>query len=104
MINTERDNEFEMVEGTHYIVKDGYVEIRLRDLSVKYSSWCRSRGLKPFYMDYESLVKALANCDATTDKFCGASPLKTSGATPVFRLTESRLAANQVEPVRSRSR
>lgn len=104
MINTERDNEFEMVEGTHYIVKDGYVEIRLRDLLVKYSSWCRSRGLKPFYMDYESLVKALANCDATTDKFCANSPLKTSGATPVFRLAESRMFANGVEPVRSKSR
>lgn len=104
MVNTERDNEFEMIEGTHYIVKDGYFEFRLRDLSVKYSAWCRSRGLKPWFLDYESLVKALANCDATLDKFCANSPLKTSGATPVFRLAESRMLVHGVEPVRSKSR
>lgn len=104
MVNTELDTECEMREGTHYLVQDGHVELRLRDLSVKYSAWCRSKGIRPWYQDFESMVKALANCDALTDKFCGNSPLKTSGATPVFRLDEGRLIANGVEPLRRKAR
>lgn len=104
MINTEVETDYEMREGMHYLVRDGFVEVKLRDLSVKYSAWCKAKGIKPWYLDYESMVKALANCDALLDKYCGASPLKTSGATPVFRLDEGRLVSNGVEPLRSKAR
>lgn len=104
LINTEQGNDFEMVEGMHYIATPKYVEIRLRDLYTKYSAWTKSRGLKPWYLDYESLVRALMNADALLDKHCGNSPLKTSAVTAVFRFSVERLTANGVEPFKSRAR
>lgn len=86
--------------GKDYIVKDGYLEMRMRESFVKYFAWCRRTGIEPYYMSSEAFIVAMGKFPPTMDKVCAGSPLKVTGQSRVFRFSLERLAAEGVEAFR----
>lgn len=95
--NEPSDSPFAMREGYEYIVKDGYMEMLMRETFVKYYSWARNKGFPPYYASPESFMKAMAVFPPTIDKICVNSPLRTSGVSRIFRFSLEKLLAEGVE-------
>lgn len=93
----EPESEFALREGTEYIVKDGYVEVRMRESFIKYFSWCKRKGFTPLYSNPEAFLKAMKKFPALMDSECANSPLKTSGQTRIFRFSLQKLTEEGVE-------
>jgi len=100
-----RTEDFEsdcyMQEGRDYLVRDGYMEVRMREMFVKYYTWCRRTGVQPYYSSSEAFIVAMGKFPPTMDKVCADSPLKTTGQSRVFRFNLERLMAEGVEAFRT---
>ena len=97
----DSDSEFYMQEGKDYIVRDGYIELRMREMFVKYFTWCRRTGMEPYYSSSEAFIVAMGKFPPTMDKVCTDSPLKATGQSRVFRFNLERLMAEGVEAFRT---
>lgn len=102
---TEDDgSEFEVREGREYIVRDGYIEILMRESFVRYFAWCKRKGFNPYYTSAEAFMSAMGKSPATMDKLCLSSPLRTSGQARVFRFSLEKLAVEGVEMFKTKSK
>lgn len=100
--NEPSDSPFAMREGYEYIVKDGYMEMLMREAFVKYYSWARNKGFQPYYASPEAFMKAMAVFPPTIDKICTNSALRTSGVARIFRFSLEKLLAEGVEAFRTK--
>jgi len=91
------DPEMTIREGYDYIVKDGYMEVLMRECFVKYYGWARRKGFTPYYASPEAFVKAMGTFPPILDKACVDSPLRTNGQSRIFRFSLERLMAEGVE-------
>lgn len=98
----DAEGEFAIREGTEYIVRDGYVELLMRECFVKYFAWCKRKGFTPYYSSAESFMSAMGKFPPLMDKLCLNSPLKASGQTRVFRFKLEKLATEGVEMFKSK--
>lgn len=105
MISRTEDSEspFALREGKEYIVKDGYMEMLMRESFVKYFSWARSKGFQPYYASAEAFMKAMGVFPPTMDKVCANSPLRTSGVARIFRFSLEKLMLEGVEAFKTKS-
>lgn len=99
----EPDSPNALREAREYIVRDGYVEILMRETFVKYFSWCKSKGINPYFTSAEAFMSGLAKMPAVMDKACLASPLKRSGQAKVFRFNLEKLQSEGVEEFRTKA-
>lgn len=97
------DSEFALREGVEYIVKDGYVEVLMRESFVKYFSWCKRKGFTPLFANTDAFIKAMRKFPPTMDGICANSPLKVNGQTRIFRFSLSKLVAEGVEMFKTKS-
>ena len=105
MSRTEPDDgEFALREGKEYVVKDGYIEVLMRETFVKYFAWCKRKGFTPYYNTAEAFVNSMGKFPPVMDKMCRDSPLKTSGQSRVFRFDLEKLMAEGVEMFKTKSR
>jgi len=91
------DSTVALREAYEYVVKDGYIEILMREAFVKYFTWCKRTGMPPYYATAEACMSAMGKMPAIMDVNCFGSPLKTSGQTRVFRFSLSKLTTEGVE-------
>jgi hypothetical protein len=98
----EPESEFSLREGHEYLVKDGYIELLMRESFVKYFSWCKRKGFTPYYANADAFMSAMGKFPPTLDMKCINSPLKTSGQARVFRFSLEKLSAEGVEAFRTR--
>lgn len=97
------DSEFSIREGTEFIVGEGYVEILLREAFIKYFAWCKRKGFNPLYTSVEAFVSAMGKSPAVVDRTCFDSRLRTSQQSKIFRFSLEKLAAEGIEPFKSKS-
>jgi hypothetical protein len=97
------DGEFAMREGDEYLVRDGYVELRMREVFVKYYAWCKRKGFTPYYSNADSFMSAMGKSPALMDKLCLSSPLRVSGQTRVFRFSLEKLVMEGVEMFKTKA-
>lgn len=97
------DSEFAMREGYEYIIKDGSLDLLMRESFVKYFAWCKRKGFTPHYTTAESFMGALGKFPPVVDKVSQNSPLRASGQSRVFRINLEKLAAEGVEMFKSKS-
>jgi len=88
------DPELILREGYDYIVKDGYMELLMRECFVKYYGWAKRKGFTPYYASPEAFIKAMGTFPPILDKVCADSPLRTSGQSRIFRFGLERLMGN----------
>lgn len=93
----DAESEFAIREGSEYIVRDGHIDILMRETFVKYFAWCKRKGFMPFYTSADAFLGAMNKFPATKDRLCLNSPLKTSGQSRVFRFSLNQLMAEGVE-------
>ena len=91
------DSEFELREGYEYIIGEGYIELLMRESFIKYFAWNKRKGFTPLFASADAFIVAMAKFDATVDKLCLQSPLRTSGQSRVYRFSLEKLAAEGVE-------
>ncbi len=96
------ESDCHMQEGRDYIIKDGYIELRMREMFVKYFTWCRRTGMEPYYTSGEAFIVAMGKFPPTMDKVCAGSPLKATGQSRVFRFSLEKLTAEGVEDFRTK--
>lgn len=103
MISREETGEsiYRLRENEDYVILEGSIEIKMREVFVKYYSWARSKGFSPYYSSAESFIKAMGSFPPTLDKVCANSPLRTSGNARIFRFSLEKLSAEGVEPFKS---
>jgi hypothetical protein len=99
---TDSESELYMQEGRDYIVRDGYMEIRMREMFVKYYTWCKRTGMEPYYSSSEAFIVSMGKFPPTMDKVCTDSPLKATGQSRVFRFNLEKLMAEGVEAFRTK--
>lgn len=106
LITQQEDSESPrgLREGRDYIVKDGYLEMNMNFVFTKYLTWCKDRGVAPFFLAPESFMSSMGKFSPVLDKVCPLSPLKTSEQAKVFRFDTSLLAAEGVEPFKTKGR
>lgn len=97
------ESEFALREGEEYLIKDGYLDIRMKETFVKYFAWCKRKGFTPYYGTAEAFMSAMGKFSPTVDRLCLSSPLKKSGQTRVFRFKLDQLAAEGVEMFKCRA-
>ncbi len=100
----DSESPLHLKEGTHYIVGEGWIEMDMREVFVRYQSWCRQTGNTSFYRSHPIFTVAMAKIGALLDKTCGSSPLKRSVATQVFRFDSQKLLEDGVEPFDTKSK
>lgn len=98
----DADSEFALVEGREYIVKEGVMEVLMRETFVRYFAWCKRKGLQPYYSSAEAFMVAMGKFPATVDRKCDDSPLRTSGQARIFRFNLEKLASEGVEHFKAR--
>lgn len=91
------DGDCAIREGYEYIVKEGYVEVLMRETFVKYFGWCRKKGMTPYYASSEGFIQAMGKFPPTMDRVCEGSPLKATGQSRVFRFNLEKLIAEGVD-------
>jgi hypothetical protein len=96
------DSEFALREGFEYVVREGGIELLMRESFVKYHSWCKRKGFTPLYRSAEVFVSALLRMPATDDSVCADSPLKKTAGQKVFRFNLERLRAEGVDDFKSK--
>lgn len=96
------DSEFCLREGYEYIVKEGYVEVLMRESFVKYYAWCKRKGMVPYYSSAEGFIQAMGKFPPTLDRQCIGSPIKATGQSRVFRFGLEKLMAEGVEDFRTK--
>lgn len=102
---TEDDeSEFGLREGKEYIVRDGYIEILMRESFVKYFAWCKRKGLPPLYHSADAFMSAMGKFPAVQDRICMNSPLKRSGQSRVFRFAIDKMTAEGVEEFKTKAK
>lgn len=97
------ESEFAIREGHEFIVKDGYLELLMREVFVKYFSWCKRKGMEPYYMSSDSFVGSMKKFSAVTDKVCRMSPLRKSGQSVIFRFSLEQLQAEGIEEFKTKA-
>ncbi|MBT2325528.1 hypothetical protein J7E62_24650 [Variovorax paradoxus] len=95
------DSEFVLRQGHEYIIGEGYIEILMREAFVKYFAWNKRKGFPSLFASADAFIVAMSKFDATIDKFCIHSPLRTGGQSRVYRFSLERLAAEGVEMFRT---
>lgn len=98
------DSEFSIREGREYIVRDGYMEILMREAFIKYFSWCKRKGMPPYYSSPEAFIVAMSKFPATLDRMCTDSPLRSSGQSRVFRFDITKMQSEGVEMFKTKSK
>lgn len=104
MSRTESDeSEYAIREGHEFIVKEGHIEVLMRESFVKYFAWCKRKGFAPLYTSDDAFISAMGKFPAVVDKVCFGSPLKKTGQTRVFRFSLEKLMQEGVELFKSKS-
>lgn len=98
----EPESEFALREGYEYIVKEGTLELLMRETFVKYFAWCKRKGFSPYYINSESFVEAMRKHSSVTDSLCFGSLIKRTGQAKVFRFDTEKLSAAGVETFKSK--
>lgn len=93
----EPDSEFAIREGKEYVVMNGHIDVLMRDVFVKYFSWCKRKGVEPLYDGVDSFAKAMEKFSPFEDRLCIGSPLKTTGLAKVFRFNLEKLGLEGVD-------
>lgn len=97
------DSEYVLREGVEYIVKDGYIEVLMRETFVKYFAWCKRKGFTPYYASADAFMAAMGKFPPVMDKLCMSSPLRSSGQARVFRFSLEKLSTEGVEMFRTKA-
>lgn len=101
--NNEETEHLQIVEGRDYAYTgEDTLDMDVRSIFVKYISWCKSRGIGPFYTTVESFLSALRRADTCTERLARSSPLRRSQATLIMQFSVSGLWAADVEPFKSK--
>ncbi len=83
-----------------YFIDAKFVDLKIRNVYIKYSTWCHRKGQEPLYDNEDAFTQGLAGFVAVVDKFTATSPLKESALTKVFRLDRALLEKEGVETFR----
>lgn len=98
------DRNFGLREGVDYAFVSyagtPAVELRMNTAYVKYAAWCRAKGQKVLYDNFEAFCSGLAHWAPTLDTRCLGSSLKDTGLTKVYCFSEVKLAEEGVEQFR----
>lgn len=97
------DSEFALREGFEYLIKNGQLDLLVRESFVKYFSWCKRKGFPPYYTTTESFTAAMSKFTAVVDKLALNSPLRTSGQSRVLRFSLEKLVSEGIEMFKSKS-
>jgi len=98
------DSEFAIREAKEYIVRDGVLELLMRESYIKYYAWCKRKGIQPLYTSADTFTAAMQKFPATVDRLSFDSPLRDgNGKARVFRLNLEKLQAEGVELFKTRA-
>lgn len=103
MSRTEDPDSPEAIrEGFEYIVKDGHLDLLVRESFIKYHSWCKKKGFTPLYKSADVFMSSMAKAPSCVDYLLAVSPLKKSAAQKVFRFDLERLRRDGCEDFKTK--
>jgi len=92
-------SEFGLREGHDYVVdtRRGMLDIKVREVFVKYSGWCRRKGQPILFDNEDAWMHGLGNYAPLKSKTGLGSPLKLTGMEKVYSFSLKGLAEEGVE-------
>jgi hypothetical protein len=98
MTRTEHDeSDIGLKLGEDYHIETSYVDMKMRNVFIKYVSWCHRKSQEPLYDTLEAFIQGLSGFAAVIDRSCPNSVLKDSPLTTVYRFDTAKLEAEGVE-------
>jgi len=94
-----RDINFKLTPNVDYCVDEamGTVDIKIKPAYAKYLVYCRHLGVAPIFASAHAFTVSISRHDAVLQKICPDSPLYQSRMETIFRFSQEKLAADQVE-------
>lgn len=97
------DSEHQIKEGREFIIRDGCMDVLMRETFIKYYGWARRQSMVPYYSSTEAFIKAMGTFPPLVDKSCADSPLRNNGQARIFRFNLEKLMAEGVELFKTKS-
>lgn len=91
------DSDMGLLINEDYFISDRFVDLNMRNVYVKYKTWCMRRGSEPLYDSEDAFIHGISGFAAVFDRSPQDSVLKTSALTNVIRFDKAKLTTERVE-------